>query len=877
MSGSYSVSVPTLVLLAAVTAGCGGGGGSSGEENDSGVAPPPVLPDADLSGVIQIEARTRSDSDTATDFLFREATDNTSDPQDLPSPTLLGGYLSSQSGGYDSTYAFYADREDRFRLALESGQTVYVQAFEPGRGLLAAPEADVTLSNVDGEVGTGVLTPTTAVSIEPPSGAAKQVYTLDIESRAGSGPFRYVVSVNTASATSLSFSYPDVAFESDQAVITMASPTVVNAASAVLPAVASSRELGAGVWLVNRHSSLGTLGSTQTAKEATLDWIRQLREAPGVLAAEPNYQFRALAVSPETNPLYGRQWNYPLINLPAAWQAVGTPGQGVRVAVLDTGIFSSSPNTASDWHPDLDDGNSNGNNVALVTSYSDFVTGEADVDGEQGPDYNPANPGNRRADATSFHGTHVAGTIAALDNNHGGIGVAPEATLLPIRVLGLDGMGSLSDIIAAIDALVALDEASRPDIMNLSLGTEAASVQLESAIQRAVDAGILVVAAAGNQGTSERVYPAAFANTIAVGAVDAGRRRASYSSFGDWLDLVAPGGDASRDGNNDGQGDVIISTWGSDSGNVFTPAYAGLQGTSMAAPHVSGVLALMRQQDETLTQPAILGLIRQGALTDGLGSQAEYGAGLINALKAVNAANDGIGAFLTTSPSSLQFGGSVTTDQLAIEVVPSNDTDAVLPSVTVKEDSVPAWLDVNLSQSQGNTRFLNATINDASAARQTEMTLEYKNAAGDLRTLAIPINVQLGDQPATRNAGRHFVLLVSADEEREPLAQTTVVAQNGRYVFAFDEVPDGEYFLVAGTDMDNDGFICQSGEACAEYPTNGLPQPLVKGDAPLSGITLTTSFTRPSLESASLPRAGFRGYRLLSAEPETDLPREVSP
>lgn len=859
-----------LIAATLTLAGCGGGSGGSSSDGE-----PPVVPQADLSGEIQIEARTRSDSDTAADFLYREAEDNTGDPQALPSPALLGGYLSTDSGSYSQDFAYYTDRNDHYRLSLEDGQSIYVQSFAPdGDGLVAAPSGTVTLSLNGTVVGSPQdLTPATSATVAPAPGASRQVYDLNIDASTG-GPFRYVVSVYSASATMASprFSYPVATFSPDEAVVTMASPAQVGTLSNVLPASASTRALGHDVWLVTRN-----LRQTQAAANAasdraqTLEWIRTLRAAPGVLAAEPNYHYHAMAISPETNPLYSQQWNYPLIDLPNAWQAVGNPGEGVRVAVLDTGLFSSTPSTPTGWHPDLN------SNVALPGSgYSDFVTGDVDIDGQPGRDFNPANPGNGRADATAFHGTHVAGIVAALDNTRGGIGVAPMATLMPIRVLGRDGVGSLSDIIAAIDGMAALDATSRPDVINLSLGSDANSDQLRAAIQRAIDAGIIVVAAAGNKGTNEPVYPAAFPNMIAVGAVDAGRQRASYSSYGSWLDLVAPGGDASRDGNGDNQGDVIISTWGSDSGGTFTPNYAGIQGTSMAAPHVSGVLALMRQQNAALTQSDILARLRNGYLTDPLGPSAEYGAGLINALKAVdNAADGSISSFVTASPGTLQFSGSVTSQQVDLAVVPSKDSDAVLP--TINKDMVPSWLDVTIGSRSGNTRTLSATITDESAARQAEVTVNYQDADSAAKTLVIPVNVQLGDQPALRNAGRHFVLLVTTDDKRETVAEASVVAQDGRYTFAFDEVPNGEYFLVAGTDMDNDGYICQSGEACAEYPTNGLPQPITKGDGPISGITLTTSFARSTADSASLPDVPPGGYSRQATTTELPLRQDGRP
>ena len=99
-----------------------------------------------------------------------------------------------------------------------------------------------------------------------------------------------------------------------------------------------------------------------------------------------------------------------------------------------------------------------------------------------------------------------------------------------------------------------------------------------------------------------------------------------------------------------------------------------------------------------------------------------------------------------------------------------------------------------------------------------------------------------------------------------------VTARDGSYSFSFDDIEPGEYFLVAGTDMDNNGFICESGEACAEYPVNGLPEKIVIGEERVTGVTLSTSFRRPTIASMGLPRIGFEGYRLKNDENQTAQP-----
>lgn len=856
-SGMLLVLASGLLLTA-----CGGGGG--GDD------------DSVISGQIGIESRTRIDSDTADDIYAGTAVANDDSPQSLPSPALVGGYLSASVGTYENPtsgqpteYDFYRDLEDDFRLSLTSDQTVTIATFAvTGAADAGVPSARVRL----GSAAAVNVSPGTPVSLSPGEGDA--VYDLQLQAMTG-GPFRYLISVSSpANDTALGLSAGDADWVPGEALVTMASPVQVQSLSAGPLVSAARQEVGNGLWRVQRSQATALSAGTREERKAdTLNWIQSLREMPGVVNAEPNYLYHALAVNPLDDPLYPLQeWHYQAINLPTAWQALANPGQGVRVAVLDTGIFSRTPNSGGNWHPDLDDGTATGNNLEILGT-SDFVT--SNDDNQDGIDNNPSNPGTDDGTSTSFHGTHVAGTIAALDNNVGGVGVAPLATLLPVRVLDNTGSGSSLELINAINYLAGLDAATRPDIINLSLGGVAKSVALENAINNAVDKGILIVAAAGNEGATDRVYPAAFDRVIAVGAVDAGNQRASYSTFGNWIDLVAPGGDSTRDANSDGQADAVYSDWGQQTGTVFKPAYAGVTGTSMAAPHVSGVLALMRELDPSLSLAEFREYLRRGEITDDLGSQTEYGYGLINALKAVNAASaDDLGAFISVYPSAFRFDGSVTEASVLLEAVPAADATSLFSSLSI--DDSPTWLSVS-QVNEGDAVRLKATITDRSAAKQGRVTLTYNNDSGQ-QTLILPVNVQLGDPVESRNAGRHYVLLYDVSDDsanaKEPFRQTVVRPSNGRYTFTLSDVPPGDYELVAGTDMDNNGLICEQGEACAEYPVNGLPQAIHKGDDSVTGLTLTTSFRRASLSSNALPQSNTEGYRVRrSSTPTKEVTR----
>ena len=255
------------------------------------------------------------------------------------------------------------------------------------------------------------------------------------------------------------------------------------------------------------------------------------------------------------DPRRGEQWGLEMVKAPAAWST--STGVGAVVAVIDTGVQPD--------HPDLG---------GRLTGGYDFVGNDPIEGGDE--DTSP-NDGDG-------HGTHVTGIIAAnRDNNVGVTGVAPGAQVLPIRVLDDNGEGYADDVVKGID--YALEHGAH--VINLSLGdflplqsALLADPAYEAALRRATDRGAVVVLAAGNNSQPRCENPPVGA-VLCVGAVDATGSRSWFSSFGDGVDLFAPGGD-----NLGGSAHDVLSTWRSSE-------YRAVAGTSQAAPHVSAVAALL--------------------------------------------------------------------------------------------------------------------------------------------------------------------------------------------------------------------------------------------------------------------------------------------
>jgi serine protease len=331
--------------------------------------------------------------------------------------------------------------------------------------------------------------------------------------------------------------------------------------------------------------------------------LTAIRQHPRVEAAEALLQYQASWVPDD--PRFDEQWNLQMIGMPRAWELL--EGKGTVVAVIDTGI-AFEDHGAFKLVPDL-------SGARFVPGY-DFVNDDEHPSDDNG------------------HGTHVAGTIAQVTNNGRGVaGIAFKASLMPIKVLDASGFGNTADIAEAIRW--AADHGA--DVINLSLGGGRKSSVLGLAVDYARRKGVVVVAAAGNGGgacgeSCTVHYPAAYKGVIAVSAVGPAGDLTGYSSWGDQIDLAAPGGDLDQGP----QGGILQNTI--DPMDPSQDRYAHLQGTSMASPHVAGVAALVRSAG--LRDPDLVAATLFQTATDAgpEGKDPQYGHGILNAAAAATMA-----------------------------------------------------------------------------------------------------------------------------------------------------------------------------------------------------------------------------------------------
>ncbi|HEX5432373.1 MAG TPA: S8 family serine peptidase [Bryobacteraceae bacterium] len=402
--------------------------------------------------------------------------------------------------------------------------------------------------------------------------------------------------------------------------------------------------------------------------------IRQSLEQSGRFAfVEPDYIAHAMATP--NDPDYPQQWHLPIIQAPSAWD-IETGSLRVPIAMVDSGVDPT--------HPDL---------AANIVPGWSFLTQNTDTHDVLG------------------HGTATAGTVAAIGDNGVGVsGVAWNLSIMPLVVLDSTNFATYSNIAAAID--YAADHGVR--VVSISIGGTSPSSTLQQAVDYAWSKGTVVIAAAGNNGTSTPIYPAACQYVVAVGATDSNDAHTSWSSYGSWVDLAAPG--------------LNIMTTQNGGG------YAGVSGTSFSAPIVAGVAALMISENPSLTAQNIVDKLEQTA--DDLGDPGfdqYYGWGRVNAYKALTAA--GLPTGDTTPPSvSISSPSSGATEEGQISILGTATDNVGVSKVELDVDGALVSTETSPAYS-----FTWNTANVANGSHT--LTVKAYDAAGNMGQAAVSVNV----------------------------------------------------------------------------------------------------------------------------------------
>ncbi len=779
-----------------------------------------------LSGTVTASANQAVDSDTNDPTAAAVPNDTVGTAQPIPNPITLGGYVNTPGSGAEGRFQVSGDRNDYYRVSLLAGQTVTMLVAD-----FRTADADLYLYDPGG----------TPLDFSVASGEIETLVIPEdgdyvVNAYAFEGATNYILAIGAGANLAAAGARRGEIVPGEVVVKYRGEATDAAPPRSSPPGIAGRMGLeqraggrgrqrlmalragglapGGSDWLAPdaRRKGRGITDPRLRARWETLMAVKSLGRDPAIEYAEPNY--RVSAFFTPNDEAFPFQWHYPLIDLPAAWDTTsGDPS--VVVAVVDTGILSRHPDLAGQ----------------LVPGY-DFVRDPGRAGDGDGIDPEPEDPGNISDPAASdYHGTHVAGTVAAAgDNGLGVAGVAWSARIMPLRALDGSGRGTSYDLNQAIRYAAGLPNDSgtipgRPaDIINLSLGGGGFSQADQDLFDQVRAAGVLVVAAAGNEASTLPAYPASYEGVISVSAVDVQQRLARYSNSGAFIDIAAPGGDNSVDLNGDGYPDGVLSTGGTGVGAATDFAYTFLPGTSMATPHVAGVLALMKSVNPALTPADIDVLLGRGDLTNDLGPTGrddQYGHGLVNAQRAVLAAIEAGGSApaneprLVASASTLNFGTA--SDTLLLEFRNGGVGELQLSAL----EAAATWLAVEPQQvTEAGLGLYRVSVNRAGldpGIYSTEIT-----ARSSVNDLVVRALVSIGGTSLAADVGRIYILLYDVDSD-EPLDQAVADSQSGRYPFTFAGVPPGRYEIVAGSDADNDLFICDAGEACGAWLTIDSP------------------------------------------------------
>ena len=551
------------------------------------------------------------------------------------------------------------------------------------------------------------------------------------------------------------------------------------------------------------------LDSPSFIESATLDQIKYLKHWR-VLQHYRNihpkldleFDFKVYKLAGFTQDEYwSYQWGLQNIGLDVVLNAIGQETKNVAVAVIDSG---SPATTSTAW-----------TTSAFLEGGYDFAPFESSADGDgNDPDPTDHNP------ISGSHGTHVATTITALNdgNNINGFGVH----VVPFNVFGNSGGAYVSDTIAAMLYAAGLSNESGTTytgsvpirVVNLSLGSTGGGCgsSYRNSIQDVTDAGITVVSSSGNEAVEAPGaygYPASCENVISVGAVDPLNNRAYYSTYNDMVDIAAPGGTSGTDVNGDGQGDGILAFDGNESLAVY-------QGTSMASPHVAGAIAVIYGLKPDWTPIQMEAFINSGYLTDDIGTEGkddEYGMGMLNLSKGFTALIDGglDFTYATITPGSFNFGYTDTEKTISINKIGTGDLSVT--GLSALNSSLVDITAVEIDSSGFGTYKVTLTRGDVpDGSYQSSISASIS----DDTSVNVTFIYSVGEERQRPYIGYTYLLLINDNGE----------AEGGWYVdlgpegvsFQVEDIPNGSYYWLFSTEIDDDNYVGSYGEMVETYP-----------------------------------------------------------
>jgi serine protease len=507
-----------LGLVGLLLQACGGGG-----DGDNPAPPPQPAAKYTLSGTVRPAAGTATDSDVNDRFALHQPNDTLANAQSIPNPVTLGGYANRPGAGPGGRSRDAGDVRDIYRVGLLAGQQINLLIAGDG----VRDDLDLALADLDGNILDAAASQN---RMETLTVAASGDYLVAVV--ADRGASNYVLTIGqtlTSAGGGMRLSDPFVAgeaivrFQRDAAARRDGLRAQARALGWVEAREAESEERNVlvGATKLKQVAIYRTLASEMPPgfpdgfrvadpalreKLRTLYLIKELKNDPDIADAGLNHIHRTLFVP--NDPLFRFQWHYPQINLPQIWDL--TTGADAIVAVIDTGVALG--------HPDLQG--------QLVDGY-DFVRDRTSAGDGDGIDPDPSDPGDHsNPDGnSSFHGTHVTGTVAAATHNGIGVaGVAFGAKVMPLRALGRFGEGTSYDIEQAVRFAARLPNDSgtlpprRADVINLSVGGRGSSTASQAVYDQARAAGVVIVAATGNEASSQPIFPAGYPGVIAVSA-----------------------------------------------------------------------------------------------------------------------------------------------------------------------------------------------------------------------------------------------------------------------------------------------------------------------------------------------------------------------